>query len=170
LTRPGILVIVGPTGVGKSLLAQGMPATLARRLCTPIRGRYTAGWTSAQPALPRRPGRGAAPHAGCGGPGEPFNAGLPEMALVVPPGHPGRGRPVILEGGTGFYVRPSWDGLFLGPAADPAYREELRGLAGQRGSVYLHALLQGLTPRLRPACTPRYSALIRALEGVPRYG
>jgi tRNA dimethylallyltransferase len=72
-----------------------------------------------------------------------------------------RGKPAIIVGGTGLYVRALLLGLFEGPPADPALRAELAllGLAG------LHAELE----RVDPAAAAKIEKndekrMIRALE------
>lgn len=57
-----------------------------------------------------------------------------------------RGRPVIVCGGTGLYVRTLLLGLFEGPGANPARRAELAAIARERGVAHLHAWLSQVDP------------------------
>jgi tRNA dimethylallyltransferase len=57
-----------------------------------------------------------------------------------------RGRLPIIAGGTGLYLRALLDGLAPAPQRDDALRERLRARAAQRGSAWLHRILQRLDP------------------------
>jgi tRNA dimethylallyltransferase len=76
-------------------------------------------------------------------------------------------KPVIVAGGTGLYVRALLLGLFEGPPADPALRQELEQLPD------LHARLAAVDPTLAAKIDPNdRKRLVRALEvhtltGVP---
>ena len=77
----------------------------------------------------------------------------------------GRGALPIVVGGTGLYLRALLEGLFPGPERSEELRERLRTRAGERGSAYLHHILQ----RLDPASAAKIHAndapkLIRAIE------
>jgi tRNA dimethylallyltransferase len=76
-----------------------------------------------------------------------------------------RGRPVIVCGGTGLYVRALLLGLFAGPPASPELRAELAEVAHSRGAPVLHAELAGVDPAAA-AKIDRNDAkrIIRALE------
>jgi tRNA dimethylallyltransferase len=76
-----------------------------------------------------------------------------------------RGKPVIVCGGTGLYVRALLLGLFAGPPASPELRAELTEQARRDGSHALHAELA----RVDPAAAARIDRndekrIIRALE------
>ncbi|HEX3760536.1 MAG TPA: tRNA (adenosine(37)-N6)-dimethylallyltransferase MiaA [Kofleriaceae bacterium] len=76
-----------------------------------------------------------------------------------------RGRPVIVCGGTGLYVRALLLGLFAGPPASPELRTELAEVARTRGAPVLHAELA----RVDPAAAGKIDRndakrIIRALE------
>jgi len=76
-----------------------------------------------------------------------------------------RGRLPVVVGGTGLYLRAFLEGLFAGPKRSEELRERLRGIAGDKGSPYLHCLLVRLDPaaarKIHPNDPPK---LIRALE------
>jgi tRNA dimethylallyltransferase len=71
----------------------------------------------------------------------------------------------ILVGGTGLYLRALLEGLFPGPQRSEELRARLRHRTEQRGSAYLHRILQRLDPaaaaRVHANDTPK---LIRAVE------
>src|SRR5258708_14507782 len=52
-----------------------------------------------------------------------------------------RGCNVMVDGGSGFYLRVLRGGIFAGPAAAPEVRRELGALAAEHGVEYLHARL-----------------------------
>jgi len=56
------------------------------------------------------------------------------------------GKPIFLVGGTALYIKAVTEGLFDGPGADPALRDQLRQFADDRGSEALHERLQQVDP------------------------
>ena len=76
-----------------------------------------------------------------------------------------RGKPVILVGGTGFYLRTLRQPLFDSPPTDTTLRERLRAIKSRRGAGHLHKMLSRIDPasakRLPPA---DYVRVIRAIE------
>jgi tRNA dimethylallyltransferase len=76
-----------------------------------------------------------------------------------------RGRTAIVCGGTGLYVRALLLGLFDGPPAVPAIREALHAEAKATGVEALHARLAAVDPELA-ARTDRHDEkrIVRALE------
>jgi len=71
----------------------------------------------------------------------------------------------ILVGGTGFYVRSLFEGLFEGPGRDELIREKLERRAGESAPEALHEELKTIDPesaaRIHPNDTVR---VVRALE------
>ncbi|NOZ63998.1 MAG: tRNA (adenosine(37)-N6)-dimethylallyltransferase MiaA [Caldiserica bacterium] len=76
-----------------------------------------------------------------------------------------RGKLPILVGGCGFYIRTLLKGIFPGPARDEKLREKLYQEAQEKGRDALHARLKKIDPisaaRIHPHDTVR---VIRALE------
>jgi tRNA dimethylallyltransferase len=71
----------------------------------------------------------------------------------------------IVVGGSGLYLRALLEGLFPGPPRSEELRQRLRQRAGERGSPYLHRMLQRLDPDAGKAIHPNdLSKIIRALE------
>jgi tRNA dimethylallyltransferase len=77
----------------------------------------------------------------------------------------GRGRRPFLVGGTGLYLRALTEGLLRAPGSDPELRRKLHARAEQEGRAALHAELARLDPesasRLHPNDLIR---VVRALE------
>jgi tRNA dimethylallyltransferase len=76
-----------------------------------------------------------------------------------------RGKLPVVVGGTGLYLRALLEGLFPGPQRSEELRERLRQRAAEKGSSYLHCIIE----RLDPAAAASIHAndapkLIRAIE------
>jgi tRNA dimethylallyltransferase len=82
-----------------------------------------------------------------------------------------RGRLPVVVGGTGLYVRALLKGLKPGPPADAALRQELEAYVIAHGSPALHGRLAALDPaaaeRLHPNDRVR---IVRAIEVLTRHG
>lgn len=105
-------------------------------------------------------------------PAESFSVGrFLEMARSSVAALHDRGREVLFLGGTAFYLNCLLHGIFSGPPADPAYREELLALVREKGAAGLHGLLRGADPdsaeKIHPNDTKR---VIRALEVIQATG
>ncbi|HOT49869.1 MAG TPA: tRNA (adenosine(37)-N6)-dimethylallyltransferase MiaA [Candidatus Hydrogenedentes bacterium] len=153
---PQAIVIAGPTASGKTALA----IALARRLGTEIisadsmqvyRGMAigTAAPTREEQALVRHH------FVGFLDPAEDFSAGAFEiLARKVVRDLNARGRPAVVVGGSGLYLRALCGGLFDGPPKNEEIRLRLRAEARERGVAALYE-------RLR-AVDADYAALIGA--------
>ncbi len=165
---PGpLLVIAGPTGVGKSALG----LAVARR----VRGEIIV-------ADSMQVYRGL--DIGTGKPGAAERAAVPHHLLdicdatevfsaaqfaarahAVADEIRGRGAVPILVGGSGLYLRAFFKGRLAGPGGDLGLRSRLRAEADQGGPQALYRRLQRLDPvtaaRVRPGDLLR---IIRALE------
>ena len=137
--RKPLLIVIGPTGAGKSELA----GYLAVRLNGEI-----VNCDSVQ--VYRRFNIGAAKTPGhlvdMAEPDEIFTAGeYARRARAVLQEIAERGRLPIVVGGTGFYLRALLQGLFAGPERDPALRQKLTGRERRRPGS-LHRILSRLDP------------------------
>jgi tRNA dimethylallyltransferase len=71
----------------------------------------------------------------------------------------------LAVGGTSLYIKALCEGLFDGPAADPALRERLMARAASEGSSKLHAELQWRDPEAAGRIHPNdIKRIVRALE------
>ncbi len=165
--KPSLVIIVGPTGIGKSQLA----LELAGEFGGEIVGadsmqvyRFMDIGTS-KPTLRDREG---IPHhlIDVVDPDVPFNAArYAALAQEAVESIIERGRQVFIVGGTGLYIRALVDGIFSGPGADEGirafYREELR----RHGKGHLYGLLKDKDEKAARRIDPHDSVrIIRALE------
>lgn len=83
-----------------------------------------------------------------------------------------KGRIPILVGGTGFYIQAVlYDIEFTENDADTGYRKELEQIGSERGSEYLHAMLEKVDPESAAAIHPNNcKRIIRALEYAKQTG
>jgi tRNA dimethylallyltransferase len=164
---PLLVVILGPTGSGKTSLS----VTLARRFdgeivsCDSVAVYCGLEIGSAKPSAEQRQ---QVPHhlLDVVTPDAFYTAGdYSRDARAAIAGIAGRGRPPIVTGGTGLYLRALLQGLFPGPQRSAPIRDRLLRKAETRGPGGLHRILK----RLDPASAARIHAndvakVIRAIE------
>ena len=166
-SEPLLVVILGPTGSGKSVLAIALAQQFAGEVVScdsvAIYRHFEVGT-----AKPTSQQRALAPHhlLDVAEPDQPFTAGeYARQARTAIEEIAARQRMPIVVGGTGLYLRALLDGLFPGPQRSEELRERLRERAQERGSPYLHKLLLRLDPaaaaKIHPNDAPK---IIRALE------
>ncbi len=166
MKRP-LLVIVGPTGVGKTAVAVKLAGRLPLEVVSADSRQLYRGMDIAT-GKPTRQERAAVPHhlIDLIDPDERYNvARFRADALPVIDAIHARGRLPAVVGGTGLYVRALLKGLRPAPPADPALRQALEETATREGAAALHARLASVDPlaarRLHPNDRVR---IIRALE------
>ncbi len=158
-TRP-LVVILGPTGVGKSGVALGLAAKFHGEIINAdsmqvYRG-FDIGTDKPAPA-----DRRAVPHhlLDVAEPGDQFTAAdFVAGALAAMKGIEGRGGVPFVVGGTGLYIKALLDGLFPGPGRNPEVRRRLEEEAAKDG-------LEALFRRLE-AVDPAYARKIRARDRI----
>ncbi len=167
MTRPPLLVIVGPTGVGKTAVAVRLAAELSMEAVSADSRQVYRGMDIGT-GKPSAAERAALIHhlIDVADPDERYHvARFRREALPAVAGIRARNRLPAVVGGTGLYVRSLLKGLEPAPPADPGLREELEGFALSRGAVALHERLAGVDPeaagRLHPNDRVR---IIRAIE------
>jgi len=162
-----LVVIVGPTASGKTSLSLALTERFAGEIvnCDSVAMYREFDIGTAKPSLRER---GRAPHHlfDCVDPATDLTAGeYARQARVVVAEIKARGDLPIVVGGTGLYLRALLEGLFAGPQRSEELRERLRARADDRGSNYLHRILQRLDrdagQRIHPNDAPK---LIRAIE------
>ncbi len=165
--RPPLIVICGPTAVGKTALA------------LQLAGRYPIEVISADSrqvyrlmdigtAKPTPEERVAVPHhlLGVVWPDEPFDAArYAELAATAIDGVLARGKIPVLVGGTGLYIRVLTEGLAEVPPADCALRAHLHQEAERFGAPELHRRLVAVDPAAASILHPNdLVRIVRALE------
>jgi tRNA dimethylallyltransferase len=165
--RPPLLVIVGPTGVGKTAVAVRLGQRLAMEIVSADSRQVYQGMDIGT-GKPTPTERAAVRHhlLDLIRPDERYHAARFRLqALEAIGGIRAREKLPAVVGGTGLYVRALLKGLEAAPPADPALRSSLEALAGQEGSLALHGRLAAADPsaaaRLHPNDRIR---IIRALE------
>jgi len=164
--RP-VVVIVGPTAVGKSRVAVEVAKAFETEVLTADSRQVYRGMDvgTDKPALQERQ---AVPHRliDLVNPDEPFNAGLYRRQAIDEIERLYRDcRLPLVVGGTGLYVRTLLKGLCDAPQADPIVRAALRQEAKDYGHDRLYARLVDVDPVAAARLHPRdESKVIRALE------
>ncbi len=161
--KPRLVVIVGPTGAGKTRLSLALAeATGGEVISCDSQQVYTGMDIGTGKATPEE--RARVPHhlLDVVAPDEEMTAArfiaLADAAIAE---IAARHKPVIVVGGTGLYVRALLLGLFEGPPASPELRDEL----GKRPTEDLRAELERIDP-VAAAKIEKNDAkrIIRALE------
>jgi tRNA dimethylallyltransferase len=164
---PLVVVVLGPTASGKTALA----LAIARRFrgeivnCDSVAMYRDFDLGTAKPTAAER---AEIPHhlVDCVDPLTDVTAGeYARQARKVLREIASRGHLPVISGGTGLYLRALIDGLFPGPQRSEDLRSRLRSRLDEKGSGYLHRVLQ----RLDPAAAIRIHAndapkMIRAIE------
>ena len=162
-----VVLLAGPTASGKTALACELASLLGAEVISAdsqqcYRGLDvgTAKPTAAEQARARHPLHDVA------GPEEQLDAAafvrLAEGALE---GLAARGRPALIVGGTGLWLRALVRGLLDAPGADPGFRAAFRERAAREGLAPLHAELARLDPDAAQSILPGDRVRIeRALE------
>jgi tRNA dimethylallyltransferase len=165
--KPPLLVVAGPTGVGKTAAA----VALARRVPIEVisadsrqvyRGMEVA---TGKPTADEQ--RAVVHHLiDVVDPDDRYHAArfrADAEALIEAVRE--RGRLPVVVGGTGLYIRALLRGLDPAPAADPDFRRELAGVAAHQGRAALHARLAAAEPALARRLHPNDEVrVVRALE------
>ena len=166
LAKP-VVVIVGPTAVGKSRIAVEVAKAFETDVLTADSRQVYRGMDvgTDKPASEERQ---AVPHRliDLVDPDESFNAGLYRRRAIDEIERLYRDcRLPLIVGGTGLYVRTLLKGLCDAPQADPIMREALRQEAEDQGYDRLYARLVDVDPVIAARLHPRdESKVIRALE------
>jgi tRNA dimethylallyltransferase len=167
VVEPLLVVILGPTGSGKTSLSVALGRHFDGEIvsCDSVAVYRGLEIGSAKPSAEQR---GLVPHhlLDVVAPDAFYTAGdYAREARAAIAEISGRGKLPIVTGGTGLYLRALLQGLFAGPQRSAALRERLLRRAETRGPAGLHRILR----RLDPASAARIHAndvakVIRAIE------
>ena len=174
-TAPRVGLVVGPTGAGKTAfaiaLAERLGAEIVNADSRQIYRRMDLG--TAKPTAADR-ARVAHHLIDVREPDAPIDvAEFAALARAAIAGIAARGRPVLIVGGSGLYLRVLRGGIFAGPAASREYRAELGAIAAEHGAADLHARLAEVdaaaAQRIGANDLPRIvrALEVHALSGIP---
>lgn len=167
MARKPLLVLVGPTAVGKSDIAVQVARALGTEVLTADSRQVYRGMDIGmdKPSLDQRAG---VPHRliDLANPDQPFNAGMFRRHALHEIERLYREHKLpLVVGGTGLYVRTLLRGLCDAPQADPEFRSRLLSHARGKGSRFLYEELtrvdQESAGRLHPHDEVK---ILRALE------
>ena len=167
VAKAPLLVIVGPTGVGKTAVAVRLAADLPIEAINADSRQVYRGMDIGT-GKPTRAEQAALRHhlIDVVAPDEVYHvARFRAEALRAIDEIRARGRLPVLVGGTGLYVRALLKGLHAAPPADPGLRRELEAVAAAHGPAALRDRLVALDAARAAALHPNDRVrLIRAIE------
>jgi len=171
---PSLVVITGPTAVGKTQAALALARSLAVEIVSADSRTLYRGMDIGT-AKPTRADRAAVPHhlLDVADPDQVVTlAEYQRLALSAIEGIRARGRLPLLVGGTGLYIRAAVDGLTIPPAApDWMLRAGLEEEERMGGPGTLHRRLVQVDPAAAARIHPHnVRRIIRALEVYARTG
>jgi len=165
--KPPLLVIAGPTGVGKTAAAVALARRVPLEVISADSRQVYRGMDLAT-GKPTAEEQAAVRHhlIDVVDPDDRYHAARfradAEQAIEDVRE---RGRLPVVVGGTGLYIRSLLRGLDPAPPADPAFRHELAGIAAREGRGALHARLATAEPALARRLHPNDEIrVVRALE------
>jgi tRNA dimethylallyltransferase len=164
---PRLVVIVGPTGAGKTRLSLALAERCGGEVVSADSQQVYIGMDIGTGKVTAEE-RARAPHhlLDVVRPDEDMTAQrFVELADRAIAEVAARGKAVIVCGGTGLYVRALLLGLFAGPPASPVIRAELAAFALAHGTAALHGELARVDPAAAAKIEPNdEKRVIRALE------
>jgi tRNA dimethylallyltransferase len=159
--------IVGPTGAGKSALALEVAARLGGEIINAdSRQFYRAMDIGTAKPTPAERARVRHHLIDIRNPDEPLDAaGFATLARAAIVEIASRGRPALVVGGSGLYLRVLRGGIFRGPGASAPIRRRLAAVAREHGAGFLHRRLSEVDPEAAARISPGdLYRIVRALE------
>jgi tRNA dimethylallyltransferase len=165
--KPPLLVVAGPTGVGKTAAVVALARRLPLEVISADSRQVYRGMDAATGKPTADEQRAVAHHLiDVVDPDDRYHAArfrLDARAAIA--AVQSRGRLPVVVGGTGLYIRALLRGLDPAPPADPDFRRELAGVAAREGRAALHAQLAAAEPALARRLHPNDEIrVVRALE------
>jgi len=161
------VAIVGPTATGKSEIALALAAEVGGEIVS-ADSRQVYRYLDIGTAKPSPAERASVPHhlLDIVDPDGSFDAArYRDLARAAVEAIHARGRPVIICGGTGLYLRALLRGLFRGPSRSSAVRVRLHALEERDGPGTLHRMLAGADAAAAAHLHPHdLLRVVRALE------
>ena len=173
--RPRLVILLGPTGAGKSRLAMEMAAAVGGEIISADSMQvYKYMDIGTDKPVPEEQEKVRHHLIDLVSPDQPFHAGLYRILgrKTVHQLH-GEGKPTFVVGGTGLYIKTLTQGLFPSPPIDPNVRERLKREGEEKGGDFLHQRLKEVDPETASRLHPNdLFRIVRALEvfesaGVP---
>jgi len=173
--RPRLVVLLGPTGVGKSKLAIELAEAVGGEIIS-ADSMQVYRYMDIGTAKPTPDEQKRVRHhlIDLVTPDQFFHAGLYRTLGRKSIDQLDKGRkPIWVVGGTGLYIKALTQGLFPSPKIDPIVRERLRQEAKEKGEAFLYQRLKRVDPETASHLHPHdLFRMIRALEvfdstGVP---
>ena len=166
-SRPKVVVLAGPTGVGKTSLAISLAVKFGAEIIS-ADSMQVYRYLDIGTAKPSSSEREKAVHhlIDLLDPDQEFDvaAYLARARPLINELHERR-VPILVVGGTGFYVRSLIRGLFKGPGSDAVIRARLKQEARDSSKEYLHDRLAQVDPETAARLHPHdLFRVIRALE------
>jgi tRNA dimethylallyltransferase len=165
--KPPLLVVAGPTGVGKTAAVVALARRRAIEVISADSRQVYRGMDVATGKPTAAEQRAVTHHlVDVVDPDDRYHAARfrSDAEGLIAAVHR-RGRLPVVVGGTGLYIRALLRGLDPAPPADPAFRRELTGVAAREGRAALHAQLAAAEPALARRLHPNDEVrVVRALE------
>lgn len=165
--RPAVVVVTGPTAVGKTAVGIALAQALGTEIVSADSVQVYR-YMDIGTAKPTAAERAAVRHhlIDVVDPDEPFDAaGFAALAREAVHALHRAGKPAVVVGGTGLYIKALLRGLVPAAPADPAVRRELREMLAARGPAALHAELGRRDPQSAARLHPHDAVrILRALE------
>ena len=165
--KPRLIVLAGPTGVGKTGLALQLASAIGGEILS-ADAMQVYRFMDIGTAKPTSEQRSLVKHhlLDVADPDEPFNAALfiKQAQPVIGALHTER-KPIFVVGGTGLYIKALLGGLFAGPQADETLRASYRAALSAHGPAYLHEKLNRKDEQAARRINPHDAVrIMRALE------
>ena len=165
--RPRVIAIMGPTAVGKTRLVSKLAKDLGGEIVNADSVQIYR-FMDIGTAKPTMADRAEVAHhlVDIVDPDQDFDASrYSQLAREVISSLARQGKPAIVVGGTGLYLKAIFHGLFPGAPSDPLVRQLLRREAEKKGGVELYQRLQRIDPITAQRVHPHdLFRIIRALE------
>ncbi len=165
--RPSVVILLGPTGVGKSRLAIELAEEFGGEIISADSVQVYR-YMDIGTAKPSREEQRRVPHhlIDVVNPDQAFHASLYRMLgrKKIEDLHLS-GKRIWVVGGTGLYIKALTQGIFPGPQIDPSVRERLKRESADKGGDFLYRRLQSIDPNTASGIHPNdLFRTLRALE------